>query len=739
MLDVGGIVPVLGPRKGRVMGELTRHWLLHPSFWGNRLVKYAALLMAAFLAFVVIQTPLSLGQQLAFAAIAFSTAYILNRLSAGRWVTLVLMCISVIASLRYMYWRVSATLGFEHWMDAAFGYGLLMAEFFALTVMLLGYFQTAWPLRRKPVMLPSDIDEWPAVDLYIPTYNEPLKVVQQTVLAALSQDWPADRLRIYVLDDGRRPEFRAFCEEAGVGYLTRSDNKHAKAGNINAALAQTKGEFIAIFDCDHIPTRSFLQICMGWFLKDPKLAMLQTPHVFFSPDPFEQNLEVFHSVPNEGQLFYGLVQDGNDLWNASFFCGSCAVLRREHLLHIGGMAVESVTEDALTALKMNRAGFNTAYLAIPQAAGLATESLSRHIGQRMRWARGMAQIFRNNNPFLGKGLSFSQRLCYASAALHFFYSLPRLVFLTAPLAYLFAGAQVFHASALMVAAYALPHVLHAHMTNTRLQGKFRHSFWNEVYEAVLAWYLMGPTLVTLIKPDKASFNVTQKGGIKDEAYFDWALARPYIALLLLNLGGMMVGVYALITHFNDLSVVLTVVLNMSWTLHNMVICSASIAVAGERRQIRNAPRVAVELPASLRLPTGHRIACSTSDFSQDGLGLVLPVPIELHVGDQVTVSLFRGHEERSFPATVRFLGDKRVGLNLDGLSLRQQVEYAQMTFARANIWADFWNASVPDAPLRAIGDIGRIGWRGFRILVSESLRALRRERKSGAHQSTEAA
>src|SRR5450830_1934892 len=92
------------------------------------------------------------------------------------------------------------------------------------------------------------------------------------------------------------------------------------------SVATTDGEYVAIFDCDHIPTRSFLQVCMGWFLKDDKMAMLQTPHVFFSPDPFEKNLETFHRTPNEGELFYGVVQDGNDLWNASFFCGSCAII-----------------------------------------------------------------------------------------------------------------------------------------------------------------------------------------------------------------------------------------------------------------------------------------------------------------------------------------------------------------------------------------------------------------------------
>lgn len=167
----------------------------------------------------------------------------------------------------------------------------------------------------------------------------------------------------------------------------RPDNKHAKAGNLNHALGVTDSELIAIFDCDHVPVRSFLQMTVGWFLKDPKLALVQTPHHFFSPDPFERNLGSFRRRPNEGELFYGLIQDGNDMWNAAFFCGSCAVLRRTALESIGGFAVETVTEDAHTALRMHRQGWSSAYLSIPQAAGLATESLSAHIGQRIRWAR----------------------------------------------------------------------------------------------------------------------------------------------------------------------------------------------------------------------------------------------------------------------------------------------------------------------------------------------------------------
>lgn len=699
--------------------------LLNASIWTLRPVRWIMLLVAGLFLLSVVFAPMGQEQQSLFALITLVIAYLLNKNTKGRLASLVLIIMSCIASLRYINWRLTETLGFERLLDAVLGYGLLMAEFYALIMLLLGYFQSAWPLRRRPVALPEDINDWPTVDIFIPTYNEPLSVVKLTIVTALSQDWPRDKVNIYVLDDGRRDEFRAFCNDVGVGYITRPDNKHAKAGNINAALQHTHGEFIAIFDCDHVPTRSFLQICMGWFLKDSNLAMLQTPHVFFSPDPLEENLEVFQKVPNEGQLFYGLVQDGNDLWNATFFCGSCAVLRRSHLLAIGGVATESVTEDALTALKMNRAGYNTAYLGIPQAAGLATENLARHVGQRVRWARGMAQILRKFNPMMGPGLAWNQRLCYAGAALHFFYGLPRIVFLTAPLAYLLLGAQIFQASAVMIALYVLPHIFLAQFTNSRLQGRYRHSLWNEVYESVLAWYIMRPTLATLIKPDSAVFNVTAKGGTSAQSYFDWQMARPYIVLLILNMIGFAVGVSLIVLNPHNNELILTAFLNIVWTLHNMVICGASVAVAGEQQQMRSSPRVNATIPATLGLPTGQRIACETTDFSQEGLGIRLPGPIPVEVGDTLNLSLFRGEEERIFPAHIVFKNSQRIGIQFRDLSVEQQVELAQVTFARADLWAQTWQDTTPDKPLKAVVQIGRIGLHGIGLLFSETARVIR--------------
>ena len=704
------------------------HWrtIVHAitgwAIWQHPTARVVAVVFSALLMGLVISVPLDLQGQILFSLGSFAAALLLSK-TPGRLSTLAMIVLSISASSRYIYWRFTDTIGFTHWMDAAFGYGLVLAELYAFAVLLIGYFQTAWPLQRRPVPMPADVSTWPSVDVFIPSYNEPLEVVRQTVFSAMSLDWPKDRLHVYVLDDGRRTEFREFCEELGVGYLIRDNNHHAKAGNINAALKVTHSEYIAIFDCDHIPTRSFLQVCMGWFFKDTNLVMLQTPHVFFSPDPFERNLDTFHRMPNEGELFYGIVQDGNDLWNASFFCGSCAIIRRKELLEVGGIAVETVTEDAHTALKLSRLGYNTAYLEVPQAAGLATESLSGHVGQRIRWARGMAQIARTDNPLFGKGLHFGQRLCYLNAMLHFFYGLPRLVFLTAPLAHLLFGAHVFQASALMITAYALPHLAHASVTNSRIQGRFRHSFWNEVYESVLAWYIMRPVLVAAINPKLGKFNVTAKGGVIEKAYFDWTIARPYVVLLLINLVGMAVGVWKLFSSAGDETT--TLVINMVWTVYNIILLGASVAVASETRQIRGTPRVAASLPAVIRFENGRTLVCKTEDFSQHGLGLAVPPDVDIPMGSRLAVSLFRSDEEGVFPAIVTFSGKGRLGVKFDNLSLHQQAELASLTFARADAWIATWGTGQRDKPLRSLKSVIVIGLRGMGQLTATAFKSLK--------------
>lgn len=670
--------------------------------------------LAGGLTLLCITEPFDFRAQVLFTLLLWGLAMLVRHVP-GRFATLLLVLLSVIVSSRYLWWRYTATLNWDTPLDLFCGLVLLAAETYSWLILIFGYVQTSWPLGRQPAPLPADPALWPRVDLLIPTYNEDLSVVRNTVYAALGLDWPADRLCIYILDDGRRESFRRFAEEVGVGYLTRPDNCHAKAGNLNHALERIDGELVAIFDCDHVPVRSFLQLTAGWFLRDPKLALVQTPHHFFSPDPFERNLGTFRWRPNEGELFYGLIQDGNDLWNASFFCGSCAVLRRRALDAIGGFAVETVTEDAHTALRLHRHGWNSAYLRTPLAAGLATESLSAHVSQRIRWARGMVQIFRTDNPLLGKGLNLFQRVCYANAMLHFLSGLPRLVFLTAPLAFLLLHAYIIYAPALMILLYVLPHMIHASLANSRLQGAFRHSFWSEVYETVLAWYIAWPTTLALLDPGKGKFNVTAKGGLMESSQFDWQIARPYLVLALLNACGLGFGIWRLV--YGPADELATVIVSSLWVIYNLLIIGAAVAVAAEARQIRQSHRVQVRQPAALRLADGHLYAGELVDYSTGGVGIELLQPLPLEPGTEVWLLLRRGTREFVFRGRISRCAGLQVGMQFETLSLQQQIDLVQCTFARADAWLNWSSRYMTERPLRNFIDVLWLGGRGYLRLL----------------------
>lgn len=669
---------------------------------------------SGLLALLCITQPFNPLAQFIFLILLWGVALLVRRLP-GRFSALMMIVLSLTVSCRYIWWRYTSTLNWNDPVSLVCGLILLFAETYAWLVLVLGYFQAVWPLNRQPVPMPKDTHTWPTVDIFVPTYNEDLSVVKSTIYASLGIDWPKDKLNIWILDDGGREAFRQFADSVGVKYIARPTHEHAKAGNINNALKSATGEFVAIFDCDHVPTRSFLQLTMGWFFKEKQLAMIQTPHHFFSPDPFERNLGRFRKTPNEGTLFYGLVQDGNDMWDATFFCGSCAVLRRAPLDAIGGIAVETVTEDAHTSLRLHRRGWTSAYLRIPQAAGLATESLSAHIGQRIRWARGMTQIFRLDNPLFGKGLKFAQRLCYANAMLHFLSGLPRLIFLTAPLAFLLLHAYIIYAPALMIALFVLPHMIHASLTNSKIQGKYRHSFWSEIYETVLAWYIAQPTLVALFNPHKGTFNVTAKGGLVENEYVDWVITRPYLWLVILNLLGVAFGVWRFIC--GPENEMLTVVVSLVWVFYNLLILGGAVAVSVESKQVRRAHRVEIAMPAAIAREDGHLLPCTVRDYSDGGVGIKIHGQANVLEGQKVNLLLKRGQQEYCFPTrVVRVFGDE-VGVQLASMTTRQHIDFIQCTFARADTWA-LWQDSFPeDKPLESLLDILRLGFRGYRHLA----------------------
>ncbi|MEL6285446.1 MAG: UDP-forming cellulose synthase catalytic subunit [Pseudomonadota bacterium] len=593
---------------------------------GQRL-RLLLLALAGLVAFsLVVTSPLSTTYQWLFGGVAFLLVLVLVRLP-GTIARAAVAMTAVVVSTRYFYWRATETANTDSFVEGVLSIGMLVSEGYLWLILLLGIVQTVKGRDRQPAPLPADTSTWPTVDVYIPTYNEDPELVADTVLAAQQMDYPADKFRVFILDDGKRQALADFAEKAGAEFIIRPDNAHAKAGNLNHALKKTNGDLIAIFDCDHVPVRGFLQLTAGWFLRDPKIALVQTPHHFYNKDPFEKNLQSGSRLSNEGLLFYGLLQDGSDFWDASFFCGSCAVLRREALEEVGGVAVETVTEDAHTSLKMHRRGWTSAYVRRPLAAGLATESLSVHIGQRMRWARGMIQIFRLDNPFLGPGLTFAQRLCYANAMVHFLFPLPRLYLLLVPLIYLVFGLHVIQASAQELLAYAVPSLIVATVSSTALQARHRQPFWGEIYEATLSFHLLRPTIMTIFKPREGKFNVTAKGLRSDTTYLDTSVLKSQIAVFMVMVAAVAYGLFAVMVLPMTADEFATTLINVVWGIISALFLFMTVIVGREVREVRSAPRLKVAWKATLFLEDGRALAAITQDVSLGG------AQIELNTAD----------------------------------------------------------------------------------------------------------
>nr|WP_279114857.1 UDP-forming cellulose synthase catalytic subunit [Enterobacter soli] len=654
-------------------------------------------------ALLVVITPMDSQKQYIFGLISIGLLFLMG-FSKKRSISVIMVVMSLLMSTRYMYFRLTQTLHFNSEIETILGMGLFLAEVYVWVLLLLNYLQTIWPLKREIVPLPDDMSLWPTVDVYIPTYNESLDVVRDTVLAAQCIDYPRDKMKIYLLDDGKRREFAVFAADVGVGYITRNDNSHAKAGNLNHAMKLTQGELITVFDCDHVATRIFLQATVGGFLKDPKLALVQTPHYFYSPDPFERNLSVGRNIPNEGTLFYGPIQQGNDNWNATFFCGSCAVIRRSALEEIGGFAVETVTEDAHTALKMQRLGWKSAFLDIPLAAGLATERLVLHVIQRTRWARGMTQIFRLDNPLFGRGLTIQQRLCYLSAMLYYQFALPRIAFLTAPLAYLLFNLNIIHSSASLVFAYALPHLFLAIYINSRMNGRYRYSFWGEIYDLVLAFHLVLPTVVTMFFPKRGKFNVTDKGALLDVGYFDFRVVRPHLVIAILLGIGVIAGIVRAFAHDYYGVDPRVIALNVGWGLYSLIFLLAAIAVARETRQTRKTIRIDVTIPALIHYASGISSRSQTADLSMGGCRIELPD--DRHLTDEIEeIELLLQSGAISIPVKVVTTDERYIRLMFDDIPLSRRRELVRVVLARADAWIQ--PPKPQDNPFRSLATIVR--------------------------------
>jgi cellulose synthase (UDP-forming) len=411
-----------------------------------------------------------------------------------------LLAIAITAA--YLLWRLNGTISMAWWWVAIPLFVVEVHNAFGLVL----YTIALWSVDDDPV--PRSTRPVKArVAVLIPTFNEPPDVLLPTIAAAVALK-PAHET--WVLDDGRRDAVRELAETLGARYLTRPDNNHAKAGNLNHALDRIDADIIGVLDADHVPTARFLSALLPYF-HDPRLGFVQSPQDFYNLESFEHQRRRNGQIFNEEAVFYRVIAPGKNRWHAPFWCGTCALVRVAALRSVGGVSTDSVTEDIHTTIRMYRKGWTGAYHNEVVARGLAPDDATSYLIQRNRWALGAMQVLRRENPLLGRGLTFGQRLAFLTTLFGWFDSWRTFAYMTIPLAVVATGAVPIDAPGEIFGPFFVA-TLGIQFVALRLLARGHYPPILSVLFEVLRMPAVLPATLALIWPGRESaFKVTPKG------------------------------------------------------------------------------------------------------------------------------------------------------------------------------------------------------------------------------------
>lgn len=334
----------------------------------------------------------------------------------------ILFIVYIIVVTYYLFWRFSFTLGW-HVIIAPIMFVADLILILNSLIFLYTSRKTYIPKSKLPLLNRT-------VDILIPTYNEPEEIVVSTVRAALAVRGVRN---VLLLDDGNRSCLKIIIEQLGAQYYSRGNTQFAKAGNMNFGLQFTDAEFIAFFDCDHMPLSSFIEDTLGYF-DDEKLAFVQTPQVFYNLDSIQHRKTYVRPTWNEQTMFYEAIQPAKNSFNAAFFCGSSALFRRTAIDSVEGFSTETATEDIHTSIRIHAKGWKSLFIPKRLAFGLAPEDMTEYHKQRVRWGAGsLGLLLRSkDSPLLIRGLSFKQRLAYFHSTLAHMMGIYKLMYILMP-------------------------------------------------------------------------------------------------------------------------------------------------------------------------------------------------------------------------------------------------------------------------------------------------------------------
>jgi cellulose synthase (UDP-forming) len=584
---------------------------------------------------------LPIAQVLAPIALVLGAIYLFgpNLPLSRTWARVTVFTVVWLIIARYLDWRLFTTVLVARgaWYEIGWIWLCFAIELLALMdalILYIGFLRTsdrrAEAARHEARLRALPPNKLPSVDIYIPTYNEPVEVLEKTITGALCLDYP--NFSVWVLDDGRRLWLKEFCEAKGIGYLTRPDNAHAKAGNINHALTKTDAEFVAIFDADFIPQRNFLMRTMGFF-SDPKIGIVQVPHAFYNHDLIQANLTLRKALPDDQRFFFEAIMPSRDGWNAAFCCGSNSVTRRAALRAVGdALPTQSITEDMLLSLMMLRKGYITRYLCERLAFGLAPESVKAFFVQRQRWARGAMQILYLAAGPLGSGLDLVQRLLFLPT--HWLsQGLMSLLAIIAPLVFLWTGmAPLVNVTTEAVLYYLVPMVL-AVVGGIWLYAPHQYfPLASQVLGTFQSFKLLPTVLTTMAKPFGHVFKVTPKGSGAITSGYDQGIFWTASVLMGLTVSGLYINTlpdWRIVTQTSLLPMVAL------WASINVVVLFLVCMLSLQAPFRRSEERFELDEPVWIVGSTGALTPGRLKDISLSGAGIVTELPHDAKLGQRL--------------------------------------------------------------------------------------------------------
>lgn len=449
-----------------------------------------------------------------------------------------LIIVDIIISTIYILWRgtvIPTNLGIVSFI---LGLILFVCEFIGfMNFMNFQFiFFGKYKIIRKDLSV-YNLDEAPLVDVLICTYNESLQLLEKTIIASTQMAYPKNKFKVYVCDDGRRDELKALCKKYGVNYITREDNQGAKAGNINNALKYIKGDLFLVLDADMIPKKEFLQKTIGYF-EDENLAFVQTPQCYYNKDMYQSNLKKY--IPNEQDFFMRDVQEARAYRGAVLHVGTNAVFRRKFIDEIGGYPTCSITEDMAVGMLLQAKGYDSIFINKVLVLGLSASTFGELVKQRDRWCRGNIQVFKHYNPFILKGLTPAQRICYVDGVLYWFSNLIKMFYIIVPILFLSTGIHFVESGFAELLNMTIPYILVQIFIFRILSPKSRRYMWTHYYEMAMAPHL-SLSIIKEMFGFEVNFNVTSKDIEIDRGYYEYDVVKPHLLILILGLLSLFIG------------------------------------------------------------------------------------------------------------------------------------------------------------------------------------------------------